>query len=129
MPPPSVLLLASHHATADRMTALLRSAGFEVVPGWFNDARHPSPGGAAVDLVLVDLLHHAARSPAFTRMAAQLRVTLAYFLVDAQDTTHVIAELGGADGTAPVLTVYDDGQQFLDAVWKLLPPAVRTREQ
>ena len=118
---PTVLLLASHHALADRVTTLLRAGGYEVVPGWFNDARRPPLDGTPVDLVLVDLRHHAARSPAFTRMAAQLGVAIAYFDADSAEGPEIITELGGADGNAPVLPL-DDDRRFVTSMQQLLPP-------
>lgn len=120
MATPTVLLLASTHDLADRMTALLRDGGFEVVPGWFHDAPNASAAGAPVDLVLVDLAHHAARSPAFTRMAAQLGVSLAYFQPDAGIEPDALAEPLGADGSAPVLHLRDDGAQLLAVLRRLV---------
>ena len=125
MTSPTVLLLASHHSLADRVTTLLRANGYEVVPGWFNDARRPPLDGTPVDLVLVDLRHHAARSPAFTRMAAQLGVAIVYFSVEPPEGPEIIAELGGADGSAPVLPLADDETRFVDALRRLFPPEAR----
>lgn len=121
MAPPTVLLLASSHLLADRITALLRGGGFEVVPGWFDDPRHQAPEGAPVDIVLVDLRHHAARSPAFTRMAAQLGVALAYFDAGGGDDRDLVSELGGADADAPVLPLDDDGQPLVEVLRAMVP--------